>query len=368
MNLKTSVFLLATLFCLLLWSCGSSTTEGGTDTVKVDTTVTDTASPQARLASLTERLKYGPKNWELWLERSRVFYETNNLPRAMADIEKAIQLSVTEPETYYMRGFYYYVQKDDSAALRDFQRAADLNSENPETYYQIGNIYFLRKAYAKADEAYDHAIVLDSLEPIYVFAKGLMRHQQGQVEQAIIYYNDALKRDPTFIKALLALHDVYLEDKKDPDQAYAYNERVMLIDSTQPLAHFNQGNFFMVRASKVDDPSRQVDYQALMKIAVAEYSTCLQYDPNFTKGLYNRGYAYFLLGKYGSAVNDFSRIIELDPFHRDAFYMKANIQEYEGDLADALVNYERALEIDPKFTEAAQAVKELTAKLKGKGK
>jgi tetratricopeptide (TPR) repeat protein len=364
---STAIFL-TLLTTLLWWSCGSTTTEAGTDIIPIDTTVADTATAEVRLASLTERLKYGPENWRLWLERSEVLYEMNNMPRAMADIDNAIKYSVTEPETYYLRGFYYYVQKNDSAALRDFERAADLNSENPETYYQIGNIYFFRKGYEKAEEAYDHAILLDSLQPTYVFAKGLMRQQQGQIDQAITYYNDALKCDPTFIKGLLALHDVYLEEKKNPDQAYTYNERVMLIDSTQPLAHFNQGNFFMVRASKVTDTKKEADFQVLMKIAIAEYSTCLKYDPNFIKGIYNRGYAYHLIGKQGSAVADFSRIIELDPFHRDAFYMKANIQEYEGELSDALQNYQRALEIDPNFADAATAVKELTIKLKAKEK
>ncbi len=363
MKSKTLVITLSLFATLLSWACVEKSPEAGSGIAAIDTTAIDTASPEARLRRFTEQLKFGPKNWNLWYQRSLALYEMGNMPRAMEDIDKAIEYSITEPSAYHLRGFYYYVQKEDSAALRDFQRAADLQSENPETYYQIGNIYFFRRNYGKAEEAYDQAIKLDSLEPTYVFAKGLMRKQQGQIDKAIALYNDALKCDPTFVKALLALHDVYLIDKNNPDQAYVFNERVLLIDSTQALAHFNQGNFFMVRASKVTDPKRAIDYEALMKIAIAEYASALKSDPKFVQALYNRGYSYFLLHSYEPALIDFSRITELDPFHRDAFYMKANIQEFQGDLPSALANYKRALEIDPKFNDAAVAVKELTVKL-----
>jgi tetratricopeptide (TPR) repeat protein len=363
MKSKTICMTVGLFLALFWWSCGEQSSDAGNSTVALDTVGLDTSKPEVQLMRLTEQLKFGPKNWELWYERSLILYKMGNLPRAMSDIEKAIEYSITEPDPYHMRGFYYYVQKDDSAALRDFERAADLQSENPETYYQIGTIYMFQKEYAKAEEAYDEAIKRDSLEPTYSFAKGVMRRQQGQTDQAIVYFNDALKADPTFIKALLALHDVFLA-RKNADQAYAFNERVMLIDSTQPLAHFNQGNFFMVRADKLGGAHQSPDYVVLLKIAISEFALCLKYDPSFTQARYNRGYAYYLLEKYGDALSDFTRITELDPFHRDAFYMKANIQEYQGDLTSAISNYQRAVEIDPKFSDAALAVKELTEKLK----
>ncbi len=355
----SGIFLMLTCF-----ACNGNENEGTGPTVTIDTTAVDTTSPEGKIKILTERLKFGPENWKLWMERSQLLYEIGNLPRAIADIEKAIEYSATEPETYYLRGFYRYAQKQDSAAMRDFQRAADLNSTNPENYHLIGNLNLLQGKYPEAEEAYDYAIKMDSMEPTYYFAKGVMRQQQRKIEEAIRWHDKALQRDPTFVKALLALHDIFLTEKKNPDQAYAFNERVMLVDSTQPIAHFNQGNFFIVRANLVTDPAKMADFQVLMKIALSEYNLCLKYDPKFVPALYSRGYTFFSLEKYGQAFSDFNKVTELDPFHRDGFYMKATIQEYQGDLSSALENYRRVLEIDPKFSDAAVAVKELTAKLK----
>jgi tetratricopeptide (TPR) repeat protein len=363
MKLKTFAIMGLILSAGVFAACGdkSGTADG---TVTLDTTARDTASPAFKIDRLTEQLKFGPQNWRLWQQRSELFYETGNVARAMADIEKAIEYSITEPETYYLRGFYYYALKQDSAALKDFQRAADLNSTNPENYHQIGNIYLFQKEYAKAEEAYDHAIKLDSMQPTYYLAKGILYQDQRKMDAAIQWYDKAIQRDPTFVKALLALHDIFLTEKKNPDQAYVFNERVLLVDSTQPLAHFNQGNFFIARANRITDPAKMPDYQVLMKIALSEYNLSLKYDPGFVKALYSRGYTYYLLEKYGQALSDFNKVTELDPFHRDGFYMKAAIQEYQGDWSSALENYKRALEIDPGFSDAAVAVKELNAKLK----
>lgn len=346
--------------------CGDGQTTGADTTPAIDTTTIDTTNPQGKVARLTEQLKYGPKNWQLWKRRSEANYDAGNIPAAISDIERAIQYSVTEPETYYLRGFYQYALKNDSAALRDFQRAADLNSVNPENYHQIGNIYLFREEWAKAEEAYDYAIKLDSMQPTYYLAKGLLRERQGKVDEAIRWYDLSIQRDPSFIKGLLALHDVFLSKKHNPDQAYVFNERVMLIDSMQPLAHYNQGNFLFTRANVMTDSKKVVDYEVLLKIALSEYNLCLKYDPTFVKALYARGYTYFLLEKYGQAIGDFNKVVELDPFNRDAFYMRGTIQEFQGDLTSALENYRRASEIDPKFRDAAVAVKELSQKVERK--
>ena len=360
---KHFIFVFFGIFlALVAVSCGDSGAEG-TKIAVIDTTRIDTADPNVKIKRLTESLKLGPTNWNLWYERSLLLYEIGNTEGALADANKAVEYSITEASAYHLRGFIYYAKHSDSAAMRDFQRASELDSQNPETYYHIGQLYFLQQQFEKADEAYDYAIKLDSMQPTYYFAKGYLRLQQKDVEAAIQQYDLALKRDPTFIKALLGLHDIFLNQKKNADQAYIFNERVLLVDSTQPVAHFNQGNFFIVRANKVTDDKKMQEFQVLLKIALSEFNLCLKYDPKFVQAIYNRGYVYFLLANDALALQDFSKVIEMDPFNEKAFFMKASIQEGQKDLVSALENYKRAVEIDPGFRDAAQAVKELTAQL-----
>lgn len=347
-----------------LSGCG----EGGKNVGNgIDSVATfDTLDPAALVRSLTLRLKRSPKDYELWYKRSKAWYDLGNTAQAIADCDKAIELNVTYPEAYHLRGFYYYAQNNDSAALRDLDRAAQTGSVNPETFYMVGQIFFMRKDYPEALKGYNNAISLDSLAPTYYFARGLLYQAQQKTDKAIEEYRHSLDLDPGFIKVLLVLHDIYLNEKKDPDQAYVFNDRILKVDSLHPLGRYNQGNFFLARANNLTDDEDLVNFQVLLKLAVSEYGMCLQKDGNFALAYYNRGYCHYLLEDYRRAISDFDEVIRIDPFNEKAFFMKASIQEFEGDLNSALANYEQALKINPSFFDAKKAVNELKTKTKVK--
>ena len=261
-------------------------------------------------------------------------------------------------------GFYHYVQNQDDAALKDLNRAINVNTDNPEVFYLIGQIHFFRKEYKDAQSAYEAAAKIDSLQPTYSFALGFMEQERGNTTRAIKYFEEALQKNPAFIKALSALHDIYLNEKGRPDLAMAYNDRIMLVDSTHPVGRFNMGNFFFNKASNITAEEKLPEFQVLMKLAISEYSLCLKSDPDFVQGYYNRGYSYYLIEQYNRASDDFSTVINLDPYNVKAYFMKASIQEFQGDLNGALVNYQQAEKLDPNFREASKAVKEVNEKLK----
>lgn len=360
-------FLAVLVFSLLQTGCVGENGAGVGERTIAPSTVGD-SSIEGRIQQLTEHIRLSPKNWESYYNRSLLWYETGNTQRAMEDISKSIDLYVKNPDAYHLRGFYLYVQNKDNEALMDFKRAIENGSLNPETFYTVGQIHFFRKEYDLAEDAYTEAVKLDTMQPLYQFALGFMAQERGRTNRAIEHFDEALKRDPTFIKALSALHDIHLNETKDPDLAYFYNDRILVVDSTHPVARFNQGNFFFQRANVITDQAKLPEFQVLLKLAVSEYSTALQRDPNFVNAYYNRGYSYYLMEQYGRALNDFSTVISLDPFNEKAFFMKGSIQEYQGDLAGALSNYQQAEKINPDFKAATNAVKELSTKVQaGKG-
>jgi len=341
--------------------CGNNIRPGGEQD---SLSIVDTNSTAFKLKLVNERLATSPGNADIWLERANLFYEMGNLPQAMLDCGKSIELNVTNPDAYHFRGFLHYTQSQDSAALRDLKRAAQLGSMNPETFYMTGQIFFLQKDYPMALEGYNNAISLDSLSPVYFFARGYLYQQQGKIDAAIAEYRLSLERDPGFIKVLVALFDIYMYDKKDPDQAYLFNDRILKVDSMHPVGRYNQGNYFLNRANNITSEEGLIDFQVLLKLAVSEYSKSLSKDPKYALAYYNRGYAYYLLEAYGSAMDDFNKVIELDPMNERAYFMKASIQEFKGDLASALTNYEQSLRLKADFKDASKAVKELKIKLK----
>ena len=362
-TIRVGLFALLAFGLIFLEACKSETGGGPLADKPLVPSLGVDSSIEGQIRRVSEKIKFSPNNYDLHYERAMLWYEAGNTPRAMEDITKSIEYNVTNPEAYYLRGFFHYVQNKDEEALKDFKRAINVGTDNPEVFFHIGQIHFFRKEYILALDAYDEAIKLDSMNPGYYFAIGFMEEERGRINKAVGYYEQALQRNPVFIKALSSLHDIWLNEKGNPDMAYAYNDRILAVDSLHPIGRFNQGNFFFQRANSISDESRLVDFQVLLRLAVTEFSKCLQQDPNFVQAYYNRGYCYYLLEQYNRAQSDFSSVISLDPYNDKAFFMKASIMEFQGDLQGALANYKQAEKLNPAFREAVNAVKELTDKV-----
>ena len=130
---------------LLILGCGEKKEKErgiGSEVEVVGDSTADSSSVENKIRRVSEQLRFSPTNWELYNERSQLWYESGNIPRAMSDINKAIENHITGPENYYLKGFYFYALKDDSMAQVNLQKAADLGSYDPEVYYLLGQISF----------------------------------------------------------------------------------------------------------------------------------------------------------------------------------------------------------------------------------
>ncbi len=352
------------LLAVLLGACRSEET-GETPKRKEPEAVSMGADStvEGQIRRLSNQIKFSENNFELYYDRSLLWYEAGNTQRAIEDMSKSIDLNVKNPEAYYMRGFYYYVQNQDSAALRDFKRSINVGTDNSEVFFHIGQIHYFREEFDLALDAYSEAIRLDSLNPGYYFAVGFLEEDRGNLDAAIAQYNLSLRQNPAFIKALASLHDIYLHEKNNEVAALSYNDRILQLDSTHPIGLFNQGNFYFNQANKITTEKRIDDFETMLKLAVSQYSRAVQSDPNYAQAYYNRGYSYYLLEQFNRAQSDFSTVIQLDPYNDKAYFMKASILEYMGEVKGALANYQQAAEINPDFREAREAIRELESKV-----
>ena len=94
------------------------------------------------------------------------------------------------------------------------------------------------------------------------YNRGVELQEEGNYEQAILEYTNAIELDPNF--------------------ADAYYNR--------GIAYKNKGEF--------DN-------------AIADYSRAIELDPNHTWAYYNRGNAYILKGEFDNAIADFNKVIEV---------------------------------------------------------
>jgi len=85
---------------------------------------------------------------------------------------------------------------------------------------------------------------------------------------------------------------------------------------------------------------------AVWKNSITLWSSVMEYNPRFIGAYYNRGFAYFTLGKYGEAIKDLDHVIESTPFE-EAYNMRGAAYQETGDFQAALRDFSKVIELQP---------------------
>ncbi len=315
--------------------------------------------PEAQLIALNKQIDLSPKSYQLFEERSQIYYSLDSLPQAVADVNKAIELFPKGADLYYLRGFYAFVQDDSIQAMDDFQAAAKLGSENPENYYQMGQLFFFQNNDEMALRLYKQAEELSPAEPIYIFAQGFLHEKRNDKQAALREYLRSLEADSSFAKTRLQLHDLYLDGYNNELAAIEQIRELLLYHPTHPLGRFYMGNYHMRRLLAMTDRSLSEPYKEEANEAVMHFSIALNKSPNFLQAHYNRGFVFFLAQNIDKALEDFQEAIKIDPQHQASLLMLGDIFYNYQDLATAKSYYERAIASDPNNPDIQQKLAEL---------
>ena len=78
-----------------------------------------------------------PTNWDAWLRRAEVEHALNQREASLADYTKAISLHPGEAFLFLRRGRHLWTMRDCQRALADYQRALDLSSRSAVSGYDL---------------------------------------------------------------------------------------------------------------------------------------------------------------------------------------------------------------------------------------
>lgn len=140
--------------------------------------------------------------------------------------------------------------------------------------------------------------------------KGVSLHERGQYNEAIKYYEEALKINPKSMSAIYeqSLSYLYL---KDYENALKFSTRII------------NANFQPLYVDAVCVKSAALSELGQIDQAIKLLSDALaQYGEEYLL-LYNLGYSYFKKENYKDAITNLAKAIEVDPTHADAFLLYA---------------------------------------------
>lgn len=209
--------------------------------------------------------------------------------------------------------------------------AEDLNPSTEDLYF-IGRSYFKLENDAKAIEYYDRAIQEGLNTPDVFFYKGLSNRWMGKNQEAIQFYNKALRLDPK--------RQIYLSEKalayyyaKDLDSAYSCAQKAVNLDYELGTAYYLVPHIQHIR----DDFSSALAgfYVALKRIDPK--------DKYYSETLLNIGQLEYTVTKdYVKSTEAYSTLVALNPKNYDiypklikAYY--ANLDYHAGDSLFAIM-------------------------------
>lgn len=171
-------------------------------------------------------------------------------------------------------------------------------------------------------------------------AEGIRLGKDGEYEQAIAEFKEALKPEPKNVHALNNIGVAYFKLNK-LDEAVSYYTKAVNLGVANATTYFFRG---IIIGKHRREPAK----------AVKDFTKAIELQPRFSRAYVNRASAYSSLKQYDKAVADYNKAVELQPSIVKAIIEKRAIAYYKkGDHAKAWADVEKAKElgvkVDKKF-------------------
>lgn len=161
---------------------------------------------------------------------------------------------------------------------------------------------------------------------------GLVYTNQGQLEESLNAFMNAIKLTPNFPEAHYNIGITYYEIGR-LDEAIKEFLIALELKPKNPKAHTNLGNIYY-RQGQIDE-------------AIKEYQAALDQQPDFADAYYNLGLAYKKMEQLDNAIEAFTAAIINNINNSEAFYSLGTIYLQKGLFNKAMEQFQQALNLKP---------------------
>ncbi len=273
----------------------------------------------------------------VYSNRGNAWQERGNLDRAIADIDKAIEIRSNFAEAYCNRGIAYSHKEDYERAIADFNEAIAINPNFALAHYNRAKAHYDKGDSARAIANYNKAITIDASFTAAFINRGIAYRHEGDFDRAIVDYNRAMAINPNDARCYYNRGNAY-DDKGDYERAIVDYDKAIAINPDYSEAYCNRGIAY----------SKKSDYDR----AVADFDRAIAINPNLAQAYYSRGNVYLLNGNLDHAIADCNKAIARKPNFADAYYARGLASCRKGHYDRGIADFDRAIEIKPNYAEA----------------
>jgi Flp pilus assembly protein TadD/peroxiredoxin len=242
---------------------------------------------------------------------------------------------------YFQRGYYDQSETAFQLALKD-------DPSNAEAVYGLGSVYLKEEKNTEARACFERTVKLKTDYPKTLTNAwnnlGLLAVREGKTSEAISYFQEALRLDPTHVVALNNLGSAYRQ-LKDWDQARTILERAVKVKPDDPEANYGLAMVF------AQTDNNEQAYEFLRK--------ALQFRPAYPEALNNLGILYLRTQRPDDAVASFEECIRVAPTFSRCYMDLAQVYALQGLREKARTVLLQLLQQHPNDPQAQRALQQL---------
>ena len=178
--------------------------------------------------------------------------------------------------------------------------------------------------------------------------RGLVLSGQGNLDQAIADFSQAIKINPEYTNAYINRGFMY-NKQGDLNRAIVDYGKAIEINPRLAEAYIDRGNVFVKSGN--------------LKQAVPEFEKAVKIspdNPNFADTYYDLGFIYYKMGNYAQAVANYSKFIEMNPNDPEAYNNRAvsyfQLKEYDKSWDDVNMAEKLGSTANPQLINALKQV------------
>lgn len=161
------------------------------------------------VAAYNEAIKRMPDFFEATNNRGEAYAKLNKTDKAIADFEKAIEISEEKSFVSWNNlGKLYYQQQKYDKSINAYQQAIKVKDDYLPALVGLGNVQISQRLYESARQSYERAIQINPNSYEGWYGKGLVEEALQNYREAINSYERAISLKPEWQAALKALERV----------------------------------------------------------------------------------------------------------------------------------------------------------------
>ena len=192
--------------------------------------------------------------------RADGYVQQEKFREAVIEYKNAVRATSNNPAIHWKLAVAASKVGDPSTAFTSLSRVVQLDPTHFDAKWSLGDLYLALGNTDEVAKIADTLLVARPQHPAGYLLRAGLALGTGQATEAIGLLKQAVERDPTMVRSLLALANIYFA-QQEPKQAAEWYERAVKADPNSAEAHIARGQFLL--ATGTHDEGREEFRQAV---------------------------------------------------------------------------------------------------------